>query len=1256
MRNPSRHTEWLSLVEVSGPFLAVPVLEKAFPQGLDIVETPKRRRFRAAYEEWCDAIDEGDPLLSELHREWIRLVFTEILEYDGEVLKTEAEVVGAYTVTSPERTETFSPDWIVRGPNGGKPRLFVSIQSPGTDLEKVHKGDGWPTSLRDRMTALCRAHGVRLGLVTNGERWMLVNAPLGATSSDVSWYARLWFQEPVTLKAFQSLLGVRRCFGPPGETLEALLEKSLEHHEEVTDTLGEQVRRAVEVLIQCLDKADADRNRELLRDVSPTELYEAGLTVMMRLVFLLCAEERGLLLSGDPVYDQYYAISTLRAQLAEEADRHGPEVLDRRHDAWARLLAVFRAVHAGIEHETLRLPALGGSLFDPDRFPFLEGRPKGSNWRDFDATPLPIDNRTVLLLLSSLQLLEHHGGAMLLSYRALDVEQIGHVYEGLLEHTVARVPSVTVGLIGSKNAKNPNITLSELESARLDGEAKLLALLKEKTKRSESAIRNALARSVEDATYGRLLAVCGGDTALADRIRPFANLLRTDAWEDPIVYRENAFMVTLGADRRETGTHYTPKSLTESIVQTTLEPVAYIGPAEGKPREEWRLKSAAELLDLKICDPAMGSGAFLVQACRWLAERLVEAWATEEAAGNFVTIDGDVRDDAGDADPMPADLDERITIAKRLIAERCLYGVDVNPLAVELAKLSIWLVTLAKGRPFGFLDHNLRHGDSLLGIHRLNQLTRLKMNPDDGPFQQRIFGQNIADAVAKAIDIRKRLRSIPIRDIHDVETMARLDMEARKALKAVELVADAMIGEALRSNGNVRVLDLALDSLAVQAGEFLKGNEKIGESIAREARLALSIDLPEGKPPRKPFHWPLEFPEMFVKPRQGFDAVIGNPPWGYALTPTEINYLKKNFPNSNYKLINSFKFFIERITQVTDNKAGVFSFVVPSSLLEHIGCKDTRTILLKRSPLVFVDCGDGMFKGVTQACCYAVISQKPATEDHVITLVRLDKSSSASTSAEERIVRKLFTVTTSDVLARKYNVISAGYEVPGIRKGFVSIKDVADVYDSGIDYSRAKLGKAVFYKAKEPEHHLDHKVLRGRNVDKYSLQFEGIWLRHNWQDIQRQQKKEDAKSRLKVNEKIYLRVPKILVRQTGDKIIATVDTDRYYHQKSLLCICPKKGISAYYLCAVLNHPEVTRIYRQMTMQKGKVFSQVKKNFLEQLPVPSSTDATIADKIVRLCEVAVKKGSGGADRQAEVGELEKLVGELFTHRKAEQDDK
>ena len=119
-------------------------------------------------------------------------------------------------------------------------------------------------------------------------------------------------QEPITLQAFVSLLGIRRFFVDCSEQLPALLDNSLKYQDEVTDVLGEQVRRAVEVLIQALDRVHVDSNRTLLEGVEPTELYEAGLTVMMRIVLLLSAEERGLLLLGDELYEANYAVSTLR--------------------------------------------------------------------------------------------------------------------------------------------------------------------------------------------------------------------------------------------------------------------------------------------------------------------------------------------------------------------------------------------------------------------------------------------------------------------------------------------------------------------------------------------------------------------------------------------------------------------------------------------------------------------------------------------------------------------------------------------------------------------------------------------------------------------------------------------------------------------------------------------------------------------------------------------------------------------------------
>lgn len=1209
----SLHDDWLSLIDISGPFMAVPVLKEAFPQGLEELDGTKRKRLRQAYEEWRDALEQDDPQLDELHSAWIDEVLSRGLELDedgkGDVLKRADWCAINLKAVLPDHGVALSPDQaVVDEQRANKPMMLIHTYAQDIDLDATQKLDGWAATPADRMVQLCRTLGCRLGLITNGERWMIVDAPVGAVTSFASWYARLWSQEPITLQAFVHLLGIRRFFVDETEQLPALFDSSLKYQDEVTDALGEQVRRAVEVLIQSLDKADQDRNRELLHDVKEPELYEAALTVMMRLVFLLSAEERGLLLLGDERYEANYALSTLRMQLRKESE----EILERRWDAWSRLLAIFRAVYCGVEHENLRLPALGSSLFDPDHFPFLEGRAKGSNWRVDVARPLPIDNRTVLLLLEAIQQFQ----GRTLSYRALDVEQIGYVYEGLLERTVRRTDEVTLELDATKKSQSPWVKLAELDAARIDGAERLVELLQERSGSSVSRVHNGLSKPIDDTLADRLLTTCQGNFQLRDRIKPYAHLLRTDPWGYPLVYPAGAFIVTSGSNRRETGTHYTPKSLTEAIVTETLTPVAYIGPAEGTPREGWRLKSPSELLDLKICDPAMGSGAFLVQACRWLADRLNEAWSLAEANGKAVSVDGDVLDLLDTQEPLPRDVDARIVIARRLIAERCLYGVDLNPLAVELAKLSIWLVTLAKGRPFGFLDHSLRCGDSLLGIHRLDQLTQLTMKPS-AKGQLRLFGQDIEKAVREAIELRQRLRDMQIRDIHDVEAMELLDAEARRKLEVPEYIADAFIGEVFAAGGDSAKLENALASLSAQADQVIGGVQESLASIRRTVSFTLSADLPIGKPARKPFHWPLEFPEVFDSSAPGFDATLGNPPWGASLSEADTQYLKKTYSNSAYKLINSFKFFIERMDQITAKTAKMYSFLVPSSLLEHIGCRDNRALLLSRSPIMFIDCGDGMFNGVTQSCCFGIINKRTASEEHPIVLGTFE---GYCKTEETRRDRDWISKTTQEIRGRKNSVLSHGADVTHISIGAsVPLVELANVFDSGIDYSRAALGKAVFYSNQTAENPLDYKVLRGRNVGKYSLEFDGIWLRNNWRTIQQEHIAIDSKSRLKVNDKAYVVSPKILVRQTGDQIIATVDTDRFFHQKSLLCIIPKVGVSAYFLCAVLNHPKMTEIYRSMTMQSGKVFSQVKKNFLEQLPIPSSFDPSQKELIAGLVE-------------------------------------
>ncbi len=485
MSVPRHHAEWLSLVEAQGAFLSIEELLKVFPQGLDAHEPEHFNSLKIAYDEW--SYEKFNP---EIHRAWISWVLKNTLEFPADLLYSRQQIAPSLTVKVAQHGESLSPDVVLVEPDTSKPQLLIQIVPFDQGLEKTYKNSRWQASHATRMLELLRGTNIGLGLLTNGEQWMLVYAPQGQSSSFISWYSHLWVEEKVTLRAFRSLLGVRRFFAVEAEeTLTALFQKSKDSQKEVTDQLGQQVLKAVEVLVQKIDKLDQDRG--LLKDVSEATLYESVLVVMMRLVFLFCAEEKGLLLAGNSLYDKSYAVSTIREELRTQAYSYGEEILERRYDAWCRLLALFRGVHGGIDHDLLQLPAYGGDLFDPNRFPFLERVAHGGNPQDRarpllegDEQVLQVDNRTVLHLLEALQILQDKlpGGnsePRRLSFKGLDVEQIGHIYEGLLDHTAVRSNKAMLGIAGTKN-KEPELALTELEAKFAKGKIVLLIISKKR--------------------------------------------------------------------------------------------------------------------------------------------------------------------------------------------------------------------------------------------------------------------------------------------------------------------------------------------------------------------------------------------------------------------------------------------------------------------------------------------------------------------------------------------------------------------------------------------------------------------------------------------------------------------------------------------------------------------------------------------------------------------------------------------------------
>ncbi len=212
MSTARHHAEWLSLVEVSGPFLSMPVLLRAFPQGLAPHDAELGRSLRLAYEEWAD--NQGglhpDPAI---HRAWTRFVLTTVLAFRPEHLQEGTAIPDTLTATVAEHGETLRPDIVVmRTARSEGPRLLITVLPRGQD-QKPLAGQRWKAAPATRMSELLRATDVPLGLVTNAEQWMLVYAPRGETAGFASWYAGLWLEEKLTLQAFRSLLAAERFFG-----------------------------------------------------------------------------------------------------------------------------------------------------------------------------------------------------------------------------------------------------------------------------------------------------------------------------------------------------------------------------------------------------------------------------------------------------------------------------------------------------------------------------------------------------------------------------------------------------------------------------------------------------------------------------------------------------------------------------------------------------------------------------------------------------------------------------------------------------------------------------------------------------------------------------------------------------------------------------------------------------------------------------------------------------------------------------------
>lgn len=290
-------------------------------------------------------------------------------------------------------------------------------------------------------------------------------------------------------------------------------------------------------------------------------------------------------------------------------------------------------------------------------------------------------------------------------------------------------------------------------------------------------------------------------------------------------------------ERRRSGSHYTPRSLTEPIVAEALRP--WLEGCNGKP-------TAEQVLALKLCDPAMGSGAFLVAVCRFLARWLVAAWEDPEGPG------------------FPPEFRkewDKDLYARRLIAQRCLYGVDKNPFAANLAKLSLWLVTLSKDLPFTFVDHALKSGDSLVGCSMkeiqaaTSELQLVFLNEQNQIFTQMAF-------------VRSETFGDDNRNDEGYDHKKELLEQQIKATEGLRQMGDLIVSAFFDALNPKERVNKQKVYLAMLSGAF--NDEELENSIQE-----ICDRLASGERGIKPFHWQLEFPEVFERESPGFDVFIG---------------------------------------------------------------------------------------------------------------------------------------------------------------------------------------------------------------------------------------------------------------------------------------------------------------------------------------------------------------------------------------------
>jgi Eco57I restriction-modification methylase len=998
MSRSSLHAWWLELRH-SGLVVAPALLDEYFPQGPSVPSRASYQRLReryAAFETWYQSDRAYQPGAdSTLLYAWLDSVLDTFLEHDATRWQKGNRVAAAWKHETlmhehlaPQRVLFCSSDQRL-------PALFVWVE------QARQLGQGQGRAAYGKLLELLRAKNVKLGLLTNGRQFRLCYAGLDYDSW-VEWDSEAWFAEEELrrqLYGFYTLLGPTGMNPPDPSSAEfpllAAAEASRTRQGDLSTVLGEQVREAVELLLNAMNQAVQKRPAllEMVRRMPSGDmlserrlldaLYQAAVRVIMRLVIILFAEARDMLPRSMAMYTGSYGLEGLYEQLRQAEQYEGRGALEERESAWARLLSLFSLIYEGSTIPDMAVPEYGGLLFRPGRHNDLDPIQRATAL--FESPDIAISDAAVLRLLAwlkngrvKIRQGNHNSWANgPVDFSELRTEYIGLMYQGLLDFNLYRAarPMIFLNLgqepvlplellekmddqhlkdllkklsvekgrgpVGSEDeagegesgaqedleaVEEPVADGAEVEEEALDEGTPESETEEEATTQTESDIyrQRALAWAERAVEAGGLVKRPKGKKGQdiqyryeKERRRQARRLIKGERVLEPGEF----YLVQRGGTRKGSGTFYTRPQLAVPIARHTLEPLLHTTLPDGTrvPKEP------EEILAIKVCDPACGSASFLVAALHYITDVLFQSLVYHRRIRQVPDEDQTVvtvlrrltlpygtpsKPDPGEELLPVRSNDEQLeprtkARLRRYVVERCLYGVDLSPLAVELARMSLWIETMDSNMPFTFLDHKIRVGNALIGgwwdtyreypimawlreggdtghsngvhYHAGEWTTAIKGERNDVIKPELI--QQIESSGPQLFLFSENRQQTP-EGLHEQITT---EMEQLHAMP-VELAQEREERyRALLQRTDYQEMKRALDSWC--ASWFWPADRldavPTPATFYRPAPATRDL-IDELAAELRFFHWEIEFPDVFRRPQHGFDAVVANPPWEIA--------------------------------------------------------------------------------------------------------------------------------------------------------------------------------------------------------------------------------------------------------------------------------------------------------------------------------------------------------------------------------------